>query len=382
VDEKLRRHVWLDGKGYIRSSIFDESGNIIESSKAYKGSLPNTECKIMMGLWAALDWELAGEFNYVSPITAKFDWIKFSQTAGWENLGGFITSNPSIIIDSQGQTHIFARGGDNALWHNLDGTWLSLGGTITSDPYAIKDSQGTIHVLVRGADNALWDRTVDGGWTYLGGIISSNPSAALSSENHIKVAVKGTDSTLWMKDVTTGNWTALGGVITSNPQAILDSSGRMHIMTIGGDDSLWDNIDGSWISLGGIIASDPKPCLNPANPGIIYTFIQGSDSALWRNDLDTSTNTASWQGLGGAISPNGGSIDEGNPAPVTDLNGAIHAFIQGADGALWDNADGTWQGLGRTIKSSPSAMRDANGSLNVAAVGEDDSIWVYRLPTA
>jgi len=299
--------------------------------------------------------------------------------SGWKDLGGFITSNPFIITDSQGRTHIFARGGDNALWLNLDGTWQSLGGVITSDPFAIKDSQGTIHVLVRGADNALWDRTVDGGWTNLGGIISSNPSAALSSDNHIKVAVKGEDSALWMKDISTGSWTALGGVITSNPQAILDSSGRMHVMARGGDNSLWDNIDGSWISLGGIISSDPKPCLNPANSVHIYTFVQGGDSSLWRNDLDTSTNAASWHGLGGVISPNDGSIDEGNPAPVTDLNGAIHAFVQGADGALWDNADGAWQGLGRTIKSSPSAMRDENGWLNVAVVGGDDSLWVFRI---
>jgi len=147
-------------------------------------------------------------------------------------------SNPFIIIDSQGRTHIFARGGDNALWLNLDGTWLSLGGVITSDPFAIKDSQGVIHVLVRGADNDLWDRTVDGGWTYLGGAISSNPSAALSSDNHIKVAVKGADSALWMKDITTGSWTALGGVLTSNPQTILNSSSMMHVMARGSDDSL------------------------------------------------------------------------------------------------------------------------------------------------
>ena len=57
----------------------------------------------------------------------------------------------------------------------------------------------------------------------------------------------------------------------------------------------------------------------------------------------------------------------------------MHAFVQGADGALWDNADGAWQGLGRTIKSSPSAMRDENGWLNVAVVGGDDSLWVFRI---
>jgi len=61
--------------------------------------------------------------------------------------------------------------------------------------------------------------------------------------------------------------------------------------------------------------------LNPANPGHIFAFVQGGDSSLWRNDLDTSINDASWSYLGGIISPNGGSMDEINPAHVTGLNG-------------------------------------------------------------
>ncbi|MGV8125918.1 MAG: family 16 glycosylhydrolase [Methanothrix sp.] len=96
VDEKLRRHVWRDRNGYIHSSIFDESGNTIESSKAYPGSLPSTECRIMLGLWAALGWELAGEFNYVSPITAKFDWMKVSQPTG---IGLFRPSTARWYLD-------------------------------------------------------------------------------------------------------------------------------------------------------------------------------------------------------------------------------------------------------------------------------------------
>jgi len=61
--------------------------------------------------------------------------------------------------------------------------------------------------------------------------------------------------------------------------------------------------------------------LNPANPGHIFAFAQGGDSSPWRNDLDTGINVASWSGLGGIISTNGGSIDESNPAPLTGLDG-------------------------------------------------------------
>ena len=38
VDDKLRRHVWLDENGYIHSNIFDESGNIIESRYVFSST--------------------------------------------------------------------------------------------------------------------------------------------------------------------------------------------------------------------------------------------------------------------------------------------------------------------------------------------------------
>ena len=81
VDDKIRRHVWLDEMGYIWSQVFDESGSIIEQSNGYKGSLPAKGSKIFLNLWAATDWPEAGQFNYIpgNPINAQFDWIKFYQ---------------------------------------------------------------------------------------------------------------------------------------------------------------------------------------------------------------------------------------------------------------------------------------------------------------
>jgi hypothetical protein len=68
----------------------------------------------------------------------------------------------------------------------------------------------------------------------------------------------------------------------------------------------------------------------------------------------------------------------GNSATVVDVNGVVHAFVQGSDRSLWDNADGNWQGFGGFIKSSPNAIRDENGWLQVAVVGGDDALWVNR----
>jgi hypothetical protein len=121
---------------------------------------------------------------------------------------------------------------------------------------------------------------------------------------------------------------------------------------------------------------------NPSSPEYIHIFVQGGDRALWRNDLDTGADTATWHGLGGVIVPNGGSIDMGNSAIVADVNGVVHAFVQGSDRSLWDNADGNWHGLGGFLKSSPNAVRDENGWLQVAVVGGDNVLWINRLGTA
>ena len=77
VDDKLRRHVWLDETVYIWSEVFDENGAVIEASDGYMGSLPAKGSKIFLNLWAAKNWTQAGQFNYIpgNPIIAQFDWI-------------------------------------------------------------------------------------------------------------------------------------------------------------------------------------------------------------------------------------------------------------------------------------------------------------------
>lgn len=81
VDDKLRRHVWLDKNGYVQSNVLDESGNIIEDGNSYNGNLPVARSKIFLSLWAARNWSEAGYFNY-SPeklIHAKIDWLRYTR---------------------------------------------------------------------------------------------------------------------------------------------------------------------------------------------------------------------------------------------------------------------------------------------------------------
>jgi hypothetical protein len=306
-------------------------------------------------------------------------YIPTSGSWGWGSLGGNAASNAFQVKDDLGRVHTLVKGTNNGLWDNVDGAWQNLGGFITSDPFAVADNLGKIHVLVRGADGALWDRILDDGWVNLGGSITSNPCATLSANNHILVAVKNAEGSLWLKDLTTGSWSSLGGNIISSPQAILDSNGKLHILARGGSGALWDNVDGVWQNLGGSITSDAKPVINPFDTKYLYIFVRGEDGALWRNDLDTTTNTISWHGLGGFISKNNDGLNDGNPAPAVDPDGIIHIFIRGGAGTLWDNANSNWYDLGGSIKSDPNALRDKNGKVRAEVVGGDNSLWVNTL---
>jgi len=307
----------------------------------------------------------------------------------WDGKAGIIISRPYSLKDSQGKNHFFVRGGDRGLWDNEDGTWKGLGGVITSAPCAVMDRTDIVHVFARGDDGALWERVLGVDWKSYGGCIApnSNPSAVLSPDGHIKVAVKGLDSSLWIKDLTTGEWSSLGGIITSNPQIIYDSQGKMHVFVKGGDGALWDSVDG-WKCQDGIITSDAKPILNPFKSEFINTYVRGGDGALWVNELNTKQGTATWKGLGGFIKSSGGApfqaasetgIIEGNPDPIVDADGIIHAFICGGDGSLWDNINGTWYCLGGGLLSDPNVMRGKDGRINIAVSGTDAALWINTL---
>jgi hypothetical protein len=340
----------------------------------------NGEASAPTGSPAAIETNLKGDFHNSEAgfIPTPGSWV-------WNGFGGVLTSNPYQLLADDGTNHIFAKGGDNGLWDNVDGDWQGLGGQILSDPFALQDAQGNIHILAKGGNGALWDRIYDGNWWDLGGTITSNPSAAfeLGAGGYMYIVARGGDNALWARELDTtdmsGDWYSCDGYITSNPQIVFDSQGNWHTFVRGGDGALWDlNLikkddhfyEGDWHSLGGIITSDAMPTLDPFNPTLIRTSVRGSDGTLWYNTLDTSTSwvTATWTGLGGYI--------DGNPAPVIDTDGVLHNFVRGGDGGLWDNAGGAWYNLGGFIKSNPNAIRDTEGKLHVAAVGGDDGLWV------
>lgn len=319
-----------------------------------------------------------------------------STPATWTSLGGYLTSKHSAIMDYQGRRHVFARGGDNALWDNVDGTWVGLGGVLASAPYAAKDNYGRIHIVARGTDNALWDYVFDtaswtGGWRGMGGSINSMATAAMEPTNGtwMKIAVRGSDNSLWLcefnvNDLSSFNWIGLGGSLSSWPFAIFDQNSRLHIFVAGADNALWDNRGvlssgeyvHSWHGLGGVIQEAPFSILEPGQPNYLAVMVQGADNALWTAYVNGLSNpeTCTWRGFGGVL----GS----EPFASTDTSGRVHTFVRGGDGVMWEkvfssnpwNPSGAlWIGHGGRIIGSPQALLD--GQTYAYVQGGDSAIW-------
>jgi hypothetical protein len=215
----------------------------------------------------------------------------------WNRLGGILTSDPTLSAMPSGRVDLFARGGDNALWHMQSndagvtwGPWGTLGGILSSGPTSVSWGENRIDVFVRGVDGALWHLPFAGGylgWRTLGGGLTSDPEVSSWSANRLDVFVRGLDGALWHIDwFGTGwsGWEPLGGGITGGAGAASTSPGTVDVFARGLDGALWSREwNGSawisWFSLGGGLAADPDAA---ATASQIDVLIQGNDGALWR----------------------------------------------------------------------------------------------------
>lgn len=319
-------------------------------------------------------------------------------TSAWSGLGGYATSSPSVVVDDQGRTETWIRGGDNRLWVNMDGIWYtSPGGQLTSDPFAVNDNNGKVHVLVRGTDYAAWDLIFDTGtlgyhWKGLGGYLTSAPTAALEPTYHnfLRVAAKGGDNGLWQCDLNvnteSSSWSGSGGYLTSGPYIIFDPASRQHTLVRGGDNGLWDcegvigtdsNYHFNWTGLGGYLTSGPTASIEPGWTNYVAVFVKGGDNALWMNDLysGSTPESGNWHYLGGLITS--------TPVAVDTSAGRIHTFVRGNDDALWENVFTTspwtpggtqWHGLGGALLSYNTGAT-VGSSTQAFVIGTDSAVW-------
>jgi hypothetical protein len=221
---------------------------------------------------------------------------------------------------------------------------------LAGEPAAVSSSPGTLDVFVQGADGALWDSHFDPTgqqWIRLGGRLASAPFAVTSATGQSDAFVRGTDNAVWHASVVgatslSWHWEPLGGQILDKPAAVSVETGAFDVFVEGTDHALWHAATAganpwTWDGLGGRLHTGPWAATAGTSALTAAALVEGADHQLWQWN-------GGWQPLGGrlAFRPTAASID-----------GAVHAFVQGTDNALWHQWRGNWESLGGQLTAPP-----------------------------
>jgi hypothetical protein len=256
----------------------------------------------------------------------------------WESLGGVVTSGPGASSWSWGRLDVFARGGNNALYHKwYNGSWSaweSLGGSILSAPAAVSWGTNRIDVFALGTNTALFHKWFDGewhDWESLGGQLTSAPAVASWGNRRLDVFARGAGDVLMYKyfdGQKWQDWRSLGMTIASAPAAVSWGSGRIDVFARGANNELRHTYyaNGQWRpmeSLGGTLTS--APAVASWKAGRLDVVAGGPGNTLMHRTFDNN-QWGDWQQLSLAF--------RGDPGAVSWGSGNLHVFAWTPDNAL------------------------------------------------
>ena len=170
--------------------------------------------------------------------------------SGWENLGGTLTSAPTVASWQRNRLDVFARGTDQSLFHKYwNGrqwsNWSSLGGNLTSAPAAVSWGPNRIDVFARGQNQDLihrwWNGSSWSNWESLGGTLTSGPAVSSTQRNRLEVFVRGNNRNLYLKTwngSSWSNWQNLRGKLFSKPAAVSWGENRIDVFARGQNQNL------------------------------------------------------------------------------------------------------------------------------------------------
>jgi hypothetical protein len=309
-----------------------------------------------------------------------------SHWSGWDSRGGLLTSPPSVVSWGPDRLDIFAKGGDNAIWHQAwNGSswsgWDSRGGLVTSPPTVCSWGPNRIDIFALGGDNAVWHQAWNGsswsGWESRGGLLTSPPSGVCWGPNRIDIFALGGDNAVWHQAWNGSSWSgwdSRGGLLTSPPTVCSWGPNRLDIFALGGDNAVWHQAwNGSswsgWESRGGLLTSPPVAVCWDENR--IDLFAKGGDNAIWHQAWNGSS-WSGWDSRGGLLT---------SPPTVCSWGpNRLDIFALGGDNAVWHQAwNGSswsgWESRGGLLTSPPCAVSWSADRIDLFAKGGDNAIW-------
>jgi hypothetical protein len=192
----------------------------------------------------------------------------------FENLGGVLTSAPSVASNGTGNLIVTARDlSGGAAYRIYTGgawePWQSAGGAAVAAPMAEVYDGAQYRVRVVGTDGDVWTRLVPSS-----GAAPSASWVSLSRASTIAPAVSGT--TWWARDVRAQAWPNGRNGIRQEREATTTS-----------------------VDLGGVATS--TVAMVELGDGHFWTFTRGSDNALWLNIATPSGGSSAWYRVGGYL---------------------------------------------------------------------------------
>jgi repeat uncharacterized protein DUF346 len=308
-----------------------EQATLLKESFAWLGS-HSGGLGIAAGIWwdnqdsgAANIWQnRCGLANFAG--APRLSWWAYLETMGrpfwptaanWfeENLGGAMTADPGISSWGPNRLDVFARGADNALYHDWwEGGlgwqgWGYLGGVIASGPSATSWGPGRIDVGALAPDGSLahtWFQPNSWFSDNLGGTFTSDPGFSSWGENRIDIVGRGAEHALWHKFWNGLGWSAweyVGGDLNSAPSIVSWEPNRLDVVALAANNTVahtwWTN--GQWFSdnIGGNFLS--APAIASPEPGRLDAFGRGVENGLWHNAFLPGVGWTGWQRIGGPI---------------------------------------------------------------------------------
>lgn len=325
---------------------------------------------------------------------------------GLASAGG-TTQASAAVVTADGWVSVFAM---SAAHHLIEesaspaGQWTrtDLGGTISSAPTVVQVRPGTFDLFYRGGDDRLWELRSSGpGWlapVRLGqmGLVGA-PQAVAQPDGTIDVFWHGFfGPRLWHAQYDPGlGWAGpqvLYGSLNGTPSPVVTPSGDVEVFWHGnGDGNVWrvvrGGLDGTWTSPQdlGMGPLDGPPQAVPLASGWIDLF--------WRrSQIPRYIYFAALRPGGPASVPAipGNAFGLGQPSAAVAA-GSEWILFRGRLGGLRQvhlQADGTWSGSTWVrgvagLYSAPfAAAGPASGPLDIFWVGSDGNLWFEQFTQA
>jgi hypothetical protein len=402
----------LHRMGY-RSGVYSSSSSgVVDLARQYSkkryvmpdtifDALWNGSANVRDKVYGGKSWPLNHRMHQFSGNdTQKFGGFKISVDKDYLDIGLAIpggTVAPAPAVES---SSVFYEGSDQHLLRKprgAHGTWkaaVDMGGSLSSAPSVVTIGSSTTEVFYRGRRGDLWMvKRTSKGWQRaqdisLMGDLGSAPQAVAQPNGVIDVFWKGShDDHLWHGQYDPGRgWSGpqrLGGDLAGAPAPVENRFGGIQVFWAGTGRAraLWHvsrHLGGGWTkpaSLGmGPLGGAPRATALPSGAAEVVWRGSTAPHHVWSAYLVPGRRAAGPRDLGGSVS--------GAPWPEA-AQGTARVFFRGTDGRMWQltyRKDGRWHPptrlpLGQLNAAPFTASGTGSGPFEVFWRGKGGALW-------